>query len=175
LCDEDRSGDHRNTDAHPIAFLYRHALEVYLKTVVDFGDSLLWLRGKPMKGRSQILKGHNLATLLPSVQDIFGLVDTSNVWDIPLCSSFVDIERIVNAVDHIPHDALRYPVRIGKAKGVKQNKTVKLLPSGLGFNVLTFVKKMNALLNVLDAVAKRASDTFQTEALGIIGHAEKRD
>lgn len=162
LCDVDRFGDHRDMDCHPIVFLYRHALEVYLKTVIEFGNSLLWLRGRSRKRRAQILQGHRLATLLPSAQEIFGLIDSSDIWSVPLCRSFADVERIVKAVDSVTHDALRYPIRIRKGR------LVKLLPGGLRFNVLTFTEKMDALLNVLDTVAKRAWDTFQTEAFAIV-------
>jgi hypothetical protein len=168
LCDEDRFVDHRDMDAHPIAFLYRHALEVYLKTVVDFGNSLLWLRGKPVKGRAEILKDHGLAALLPSVQEIFGLTDCSTVWNAPLCQSFADVERIVKAVDCVTHDALRYPVRMQKGK------IVELLPGGLGFNALIFADKMDALLNVLDAAAGQTADTFQVEALAALNRNEWR-
>lgn len=158
LCDEDRSDDHRVMDCHPIVFLYRHALEVYLKTVIEYGESLLGLRGKSQKGRAQTLQSHCLVTLLPATKEIFELIDSADIWSAPLCQSFADVERIVRAVDSVTHDALRYPFRIRKGK------VVELLPGGLEFNVLTFTKKMDALLNVLDTAVNRALDTFQTEA-----------
>jgi hypothetical protein len=146
-------------DAHPVVFLYRHALEVYLETVLDFGDSLLWFRGKPLKGRAQILKGHGLTTLLPRFQEIFNLIDVSDVWDAPFCTPSVDIERMIRAIDNVTHDAVRYPVRI------RDGNLIELLPDGLEFNLLTFANKMDALLNVLDATAMRVWETFQAEAL----------
>jgi hypothetical protein len=167
LCDEDRFGDHRDMDAHPIAFLYRHALEVYLKTVIVFGSPLLWLRNKPLKRKEDILKNHMLSKLLPSVEEIFGLISPSDVWDDPLCQSFADIERMVKAVDCVTHDSLRYPVRIQK------DKLVELLPGGLGFNVWTFADKMDALLRVLDAAAVRADDVFQAETLAAVMAANR--
>ncbi len=162
LCDEDRFGDHRDMDAHPIAFLYRHALELYLKTVIDFGNPLRYLRSKPPKRRAQILKGHGLTSLLPSVRETFDLIDCADVWSAPLCQSVDDIERIVRAVDYVKHDALRYPVRI------KKGKLEEALPGGLGFDVWIFAEKMDALLGVLDAAVSKVWDVFQRESLAMM-------
>jgi hypothetical protein len=162
LCAEDRFGDHRDMDASPIAFLYRHALEVYLKMVIVFGRPLLCLRGKPLKRKEDVLPGHGLLTLLTGVEEIFDLIDCSDFWNSSLCGSFSDVERVVKAVEHVTHDSLRYPVRIRKGE------LEDLLPGGLRFNVRTFAEKMDALLDVLDAAAVKADDVFQTETFPAI-------
>jgi hypothetical protein len=143
-------------DAHPIAFLYRHALEVYLKTIIVWGEGLQILRGSPPKPRKQTFKDHDLAKLLPGVKDIFCLIDCSSIWNVPMFQSFTDIERVVQAVNEFPHDAFRYPV--GHA-GKKE-----LLPRGVSFNVIVFAEKLDGLLDLLEAAATCTWDTYQTAA-----------
>ena len=146
-----QTDDYREMDAHPIVFLYRHALEVYLKTVIDIGNNLLYLRDKPAKNWGQ----HNLATLLSSVREIFDLIDCSDMWKPPTFRSFSDVERVVLEVNKVPHDAFRYPV--------DPTGTKELLPDSLLFNMSTFADKLDALLELLNAAAWRTYDTFQAE------------
>jgi hypothetical protein len=56
LQDEEWPKNYREMDAHPIIFLYRQALEVYLKTIVVWGEPLLHFRRKSPKPREQVLK-----------------------------------------------------------------------------------------------------------------------
>ena len=113
-----------------------------LKTVIDLGNSLLWLRGKPVKKGTETFKEHDLANLLPGVKDVFNLLDCADIWTPPIFRSFDDIERVVKAVNEVPHVAFRYPVdRTGRGE---------LLPEALCFNSLTFAEKLDALLSLLD-------------------------
>jgi len=143
-------------DAHSIAFLYRHALEVYLKTIIVWGEGLQILRGSPPKPRKQTFKDHDLAKLLPGVKDIFSLIDCSGIWNVPMYQSFTDIERVAQAVNEFPHDGFRYP--IGHAG------ETELLPCGVSFNVIVFAEKLDGLLDVLEAAATCTWDTYQIEA-----------
>lgn len=156
LLDEEWPKNYREMNAHPVAFLYRHALEVYLKTVIVWGVPLKHLRGRPLKPRKQTLKDHDLAKLLPHVREIFGLIDCSSIWSSPMFQSFTDIERVVEAVNELPHDAFRYPIGAGGSP--------ELLPCGVRFNVCLFAEKLDGLLDLLEAAATRTWDTFQTEA-----------
>ena len=152
---EDWSKNHRDTDAHPIVFLYRQALELYLKTIIVWGRPLRCLRGGSPKPREQF--DHNLAKMLPSVKEIFGLIDCSSIWIAPTFQSFADIARVVQVFNEFPHDAFRYPIdnRAG-SKG--------LLTGGVRFNVLVFDEKLNLLLDLLDVAATRTWETFESEA-----------
>jgi hypothetical protein len=91
LQSEEWCKNHRDTDVHPIVFLYRHALELCLKTIIVWGGPLRLLRGAPPKPREQF--DHNLAKMLPSVKEIFGLIDCSSIWIPPTFQSFADIAR----------------------------------------------------------------------------------
>jgi hypothetical protein len=149
--------NHRDTDAHPIVFSYRQALELYLKTVLVWGERLQWLRGRHAKAGQQTLGGHDLANLLPGVKEAFGLIDCSSIWIAPTYQSFADIERVVRAVNEFSHDAFRYPVDRAGSK--------ELLPGGVRFNVLLFAEKLDGLLDLLERVATRIWDTFQKQGL----------
>lgn len=146
--------NYREMDAHPIVFLYRQALELYLKTVIVWGEPLQRMRGRPPKQKKWIFKNHDLARLLPGVKEVFGLIDCSSIWTAPTFQSFADVERVVQAVDDLPHDAFRYPIN---REGSKE------LPQGLCFSVLMFAKKLDGLLDLLDAAATRTWDTLQGE------------
>src|SRR5258708_6419936 len=88
LVEEDQFNDHANKNAHQTVFLYRPALEVYLKTIIVFGNQLLWLHEKPLNPGRYIFTSHKLATLLPGVQEIFHLIDCSELWTEPGFHSF---------------------------------------------------------------------------------------
>lgn len=137
---------------HPIVFLYRHALELYLKTIIDLGNNSLQLSGR----QPESLTGHDISALLPAVKKTLDSLDCSDIWTAPMFRSFSDLERVVRAVNEMPFDAFRYPIdRAG------QNE---LLPDSLCFNAMTFADKLDAMLDLLHSAAIRAYDTFQAEA-----------
>ncbi len=143
----------RDMDMHPIIFLYRHALEVYLKAILSLGNGILLANGQPLKRGNQIFKEHNLKKMLPGVRDIFCLLDCSDIWTPPIFKSFVDVERVVQEFDEIPHDAFRYPVdRTGAGE---------LLREPLFFNALTFAQKTEGLMDLLHTAARRTHEAFE--------------
>ena len=146
-------------DAHPIVFLYRHALEVYLKTVIVFGNHLRGLRGEFEVPWKDIFTRHKLVDLLPSVQEVLEQAHCSGIWVAPSFQTFSDVRQMVETIDEVPHAALRYPV------GMKGNQVGQLLPDGVHFNVHTFAAKLDALLYLLDQAAQGTWQTFQQEGL----------
>lgn len=64
------STHYRDPDACPIVFLYRHAVELYLKAIILWGNSLLWLNGRPAVAHKNIFTEHRLRVLLKSVKPI---------------------------------------------------------------------------------------------------------
>jgi hypothetical protein len=145
--------DSRDMDMHPIIFLYRHALEVYLKAILDLGNPLLLIKGRHMKKGRDIFSGHHLKNLLPGVRDVFEVLDCSGVWVSPNFNSFNDVERVIKAFDEIQHDAFRYPV--------DKTGSRELLEDALSFNAFTFSDTAEALMELLQNAAIRADDTFQ--------------
>jgi hypothetical protein len=140
-------------DLHPIIFLYRHTIELYLKGILLVGNDLLVITGKNPRPLAEVFgDGHELKPLLPRVHEIISLIDCSGIWATPQCESWADIERIVKAIDEFPHDAFRYPVDV---KGEKEN-----LPLSLRFNDFGFFEKSDSVAGVLEAATKRTQETF---------------
>ena len=143
----------RDMDMLPIIFLYRHAVEVSLKTILWEGEGVLLINGRPLRTAAKIFKGHNLKEMLPGVGQVLGLLDCSKIWVPPTFSSFADIERVVIAINEIQHEAFRYPIdRSGRKE---------LLEHPLRFDALVFTDKAEALLGVLESAAIRANEAFQ--------------
>ena len=141
-------------DMHPIVFLYRHALEVYLKSILVFGNGVLLINKRPSANIERILGcKHDLRGMLPGAKSIFDLIDCSDIWIPPTFSSFADVERVVGAFDEIKHDAFRYPVDRAGSK--------ELLEEPLCFNALVFAEKAEALMELLQKAAKRSDEAFQ--------------
>ena len=150
---------HSDMDAYPIVFLYRHAVEAYLKTIIVFGNCLRCARGQSAELPNKIFSMHGLEDLLQSVRGTLCQPHCSLIWIPPIFQTFADAERVIKAVDGIDHDALRYPVRF------RDDQVQALLPDGLSFNVHRFTEKMDLLLDLLDNAATRTWDAFQFEGL----------
>src|SRR5207253_7387722 len=54
------STHYRDPDACPIVFLYRHAVELYLKSIIHWGNNLLRLNGKPVVQHRHVFTEHRL-------------------------------------------------------------------------------------------------------------------
>jgi hypothetical protein len=59
--------DFQDMDMHPIVFLYRHAVEVYLKTILSLGNGVLLINRKPLRTGAKIFNGHKLRPMLPGI------------------------------------------------------------------------------------------------------------
>ena len=145
--------DFRDMDMHPIVFLNRHAVEVYLKTILLLGNGVLQINRKPLRTGAKIFNGHKLKPMLPGVGEILGLIDCSDLWCPPTFNSFADVKRVVEALDQIEQDAFRYPLSV--------NGETELLEEPLCFRDFDFAEKADALLGVLEADARRTDETFQ--------------
>jgi hypothetical protein len=145
--------DFQDMDMHPIVFLYRHAVEVYLKTILSLGNGVLLINRKPLRTGAKIFNGHKLRPMLPGIGEIFDLIDCSGLWRPPTFNSFSDVKRMVEALDQIEHDAFRYSLSV--------NGKTELLEEPLCFSAFDFAEKTDALLDVLEAVARQTDETFQ--------------
>jgi len=58
-------------EGYPILFLYRHALELYMKAIVYRGAQLLQLLDIDSPETSRLFEDHRLSILLPGVKAIF--------------------------------------------------------------------------------------------------------
>ena len=139
-------------------FLYRHALELYLKSIVYWGNSLLRLRKRRITlKQTALFRTHSLKKLTLGVRPIFRLAGTLQNWPNPEFKSFVHFKRIVLEFDRIDPGSysFRYPV---------DRNGCGSLPHHFCFNVVDFGRKFDGLLRILDGAATWAYEEFQAEA-----------
>jgi hypothetical protein len=137
---------YNDLDACPTIFLYRHALELYLKAIVRIGRAILDLAEYEPSITDQELTGHNLSRFSPVLKRIFGYVGWG--WELNLegLNSFEDLEKLLHDLDSIDagSDAFRYPL-----KNMKKKEKASV-PHHFVVNVPRFCRQMDELLNLLD-------------------------
>ena len=130
-------------DACPVVFLYRHALELYLKAIV-LGDGSNILESKPAP--ASIYRTHSLLKLLPIVCEIvkaFGWEQSLTCDGVADVAAFKSIVSELHALDPGSY-AFRYPIDTEGHGAVKSHLT---------FSVLAFARQMDAVLDLLDNTA----------------------
>ena len=152
------STHYRDPDACPIVFLYRHAVELYLKSIIHWGNSLLRLNGKPIVSHKNIFTEHRLRVLLKSVKPILHFRKSLSNWGDPHFDSFRDVETVIGELEEFdPRSySFRYPV------DTTGNKAT--LPHHFCFNVLQFGEKFDHLINILDGMSMMLDEDFQSQA-----------
>jgi len=169
------SDDARDMDAWPIIFLYRHSLELHLKSLVVLLVLLSQSRddreeepGPVLKHRRPasdgVFRSHDLKLLLQRLKTLFEIFDCSDLWSPPLLRSFEDLQRIVGAVAYMEYGAIRYPI------SMKKHRITQLVRRGLWLNLLTFIEKMDAVLDLLQKLTARTYGVVQRDALEITCH-----
>ena len=150
-----RSGGYPDYDGYPILFLYRHALELYLKAIVYRGARLMGLVSQKAIDTNRLFEQHGLSRLLPSIKAIFRQMH----WDFKGCSlnSFDDFSEFIRSLDSIDPGsyAFRYPIK---------NTGAASLPKHFVVNVVQFSRSMESLLNVLEGAAIGIQENWQAEA-----------
>ncbi len=139
-------------EALPIVFLYRHVLELYLKAIVQYGDLLLGLAGKPLApdDLARIFSSHQLSLILPHLRAIFRFMGWGWNFGRAGLRTFDDIKAVIREICAVdPHSyAFRYPTNTqGKAA----------LPDSFEFDLRSLVKVVDALVDGLDSAARGLS------------------
>ena len=133
---------YRDYDGYPILFLYRHALELYLKAIVYRGAQLLGLISDEKVRTEKLLTSHKLTRLLPTIEAIFKAVGWEWDFEVSGLKSFGDFADLIKEIEKIDPQSycFRYPVNTtGEAA----------LPKHFIVNVVNFGKKMDSLLDLL--------------------------
>ena len=136
-----------NFDAYPVVFLYRHAMELYLKAVLQELGEL----------SQKCLSTHDLRELLPPIRRQFekwGIEKKLGTGDV---ATFDDLERLVRdlyAVDG-RSDAFRYPIN-------KHGESA--LPRGFKFSVVDFARRFDPVLDMLSGAVSLTDERLQIEA-----------
>jgi hypothetical protein len=128
----------------PIIFLYRHALELYLKAIVLHGDAILQMDGKTLLTSRSLLQKHSLLPFLPLLKQTFDAVGWAWELDIEGLHTFEEVEALLRDFETVDVGsyAFRYPV------DTKGNPSVS---AHFMVHIPTFCKRMDALLESLEA------------------------
>jgi hypothetical protein len=148
---------YRDPDAYPVVFLYRHAIELYLKAVIHWGNGLLRLNGKRTVPHKNIFTEHRLMVLVKSVRPILKFQKSLDNWDDSHFGSFHDVEKMIKELDEFdPRSySFRYPIT---------TKGQDALRHHFVFNVIAFGEKFDRLLRVLDGMATMVYENLQSQA-----------
>jgi hypothetical protein len=133
---------YRDYDGYPILFLYRHALELYLKAIVYRGAQLLGLISDEKVRTEKLLTSHKLTRLLPTIEAIFKAVGWEWDFEVSGLKSFGDFADLIKEIEKIDPQSycFRYPVN---------TTSEAALPKHFIVNVVNFGKKMDSLLDLL--------------------------
>lgn len=153
-----QNGSYRDPDACPIVFLYRQAIELYLKAILVWGEGILRLQAQESFDFDKVVGTHKLAALMPLVKRVFdacGWVKPQGGE--PKYGTYAEIETAILEIDEVDplSYAFRYPIN-------KKGKSA--LPDGFHFNVIAFGDEMDELLKMLDGAATGVYEHFQNLA-----------
>lgn len=119
---ESKNG-YNDLDGCPIVFLYRHALELFLKAVCDYGNTLSVLLEEPDLNTPDLFKDHSLSRHLKTLKAIFSAVG----WEEDYSNMGLEdpvFEEVIREFDKVDYGsfAFRYPVKKdGKTASVEKH------------------------------------------------------
>ena len=128
----------------PIIFVYRHALELYLKAIVLRGAAIMQINGKMLLTNRGLFQKHSLLPFFPLLKQTFDAVGWTWSLDIEGLHTFEEVEELLRDFETVDlgSSAFRYPI------DTKGNPSV---PHHFMVHMPTFCKRMDALLESLEA------------------------
>jgi len=152
-------------EGYPILFLYRHALELYLKAIVYSGAKLVGLISDETVDYQKLFQRHTLGTFLPALKVIWDQMGWSWDFGVDGFRSLSDFKSLIEEWDRIDRnsDVFRYPIK----KNFDAN-----LPEHFVVNVVMLSRRMDPILECLDGVVT-GIDTEWDHAAEIIYETEQ--
>jgi hypothetical protein len=132
---------HIDFDAYPIVFLYRHALELYLKAVLLLGNQLAVTSSNTKLHTDDIFTSHSLSDNLPVVKEIFAEVGWGD--DYPhMGLEDASFEAIVKEFDELDRGSytFRYTVKKDGTASIEEH---------FAFSISDFAAIMERILSNL--------------------------
>ena len=133
---------YRDYNGYPILFLYRHALELYMKAIVYHGAKIIELRTGEILEAGPLLTKHRISLFLPAIRAIFDSIGWKWDFDVSGLKSFDDFDTLVRGIEEVDPESysFRYPVtKTGEAAHLQH----------LVINVIAFGKRMDPVLDLL--------------------------
>ena len=151
------SHGYHDLDACPIVFLYRHALELYLKAIVLLGQDVVALAGKKLPLAPRALARHELTPLLEPTRYIFRHLDWKWKTDVDGVKTFRDFQALVRDIDRLDGGSFtfRYPIDT-KGKSPVFHHFV--------FNVLEFAQEVEGAVGPLDGALTGLEELWDQQA-----------
>lgn len=151
------SRGYSDLQACPIVFLYRHALELYMKAVIITGNNISWLSGKKPLIETENLNSHKLSQLVPAIKAIFSAVDWDWDLDIEGVSDDREFQRFLEDFEKTDPGSFsfRYPTT---------TKGDAALPEHFLFNAIEFARKLDPILDLLDGADLGLKEIWDTAA-----------
>lgn len=151
----DASSVYCDYEGYPILFLYRHALELYLKAIIYHGALLVGVISEQRIDTSKLFHQHELNKLLPALRSIFKVLN----WDFEGTdlTSFEDFARVIKTIQGVDPKSyvFRYPVtREGEA----------YFPQPFIVNVVSFARHMDDILEFLDCAATGIPEELRADS-----------
>jgi hypothetical protein len=148
---------YRDYEGYPILFLYRHALELYLKAIVYRGAQLLGLISDDKPNTEKLLTNHKLIRLLPTIEAIFRAVEWKWDFEVSGLKSFDDFADLIREIEKIDPQSycFRYPVNTTGEAALSKHFVV---------NVVNFGKKMDSVLDLLSGAVTGLQERWDDTA-----------
>jgi hypothetical protein len=150
------TGAMRDVEACPIIYLYRHALELYVKAILVEGDRLLRIRGKEPLDLKHCQREHRLSRLLDDFERVLAELDQDWVEDVKGLSSRDEFLSVIAELEEVDPrtSSFRYPV----------DKEGRAAPSdSFTFSLGKFCSRMGAILDGLDLIHTGVVETYGGE------------
>jgi hypothetical protein len=139
---------------YPVVFLYRHALELYMKAVILVGSPMLGVKGQPEVHRQQLKTTHSLDVLRQDLERVFEAYEWE--WDLgtPHFRSLEDFRKTIAELEAVDAGsyAFRYPL---------DTKGGASLPPHFRFNLFEFCEVLDSLFPALEGAAIGACEELQ--------------
>ncbi len=140
-------------DGYPILYLYRHALELYMKAIVYRGAQLLHLPDMGRLDTSKLFSDHSLTALLPRMKAVFEGFGWTWEADTPGMTSFEDFAELVRGINEFDPRSytFRYPTN-RKGQAALNHHTI--------VNPIAFSRNMDPILELLDGAVDGLEEKF---------------
>ena len=142
--------------AYPVLFLYRHALELYMKGVILTGAPMLHICGDKAIDRERLLRTHSLEHLRENLERVFAAFHWGWDFEIAHFRSLADFRKVIAEFQSVDAGsyAFRYPI---------DKKGNAALSGYFRFNIFDFCEALDAIFPVLDGATYGAHERLETK------------
>lgn len=130
-------------EACPIIFLFRHSLELFLKSLLLESTTLAEIEGESFNYSRSVLGGHALWPLLEPLEPVFTRFDRTFVREDEAWCTFRELVAVVQEFDQFDRGSLsfRYPVQ--------KDFLTAALPFHLHFDIFDLSRRVSRVLDTL--------------------------